>query len=106
MSVYVDGAVNGFGRMKMCHMLADTPQELMAMADRIGVQRKWFQNMASSPHFDIAQSKRALAVAAGAVELKSNKELADLCKRVRQTWPMVPGQGWLCSALSDATDHA
>ncbi len=103
MSVYVDGAANAFGRMKMCHMLADAPEELMAMADRIGVQRKWFQNMASSPHFDIAQSKRALAVAAGAIELKTNKELADLCKRIRQSWPMVPGKGWLSSMPQSGT---
>jgi hypothetical protein len=84
----------------MCHMLADTPEELLAMADRIGVQRRWFQNMASTPHFDIAQTKRALAVAAGAVELNERRELADLCKRIRATWPMVPGKGWL-----DSTPH-
>lgn len=66
MPVYVDEARNRFGRMLMCHMLADTPAELHAMADRIGVKRKWFQRDASTPHYDICQSKRALAVAAPA----------------------------------------
>jgi hypothetical protein len=102
MSVYVDGARNGYGRMKMCHMLADTPEELMAMADKIGVQRKWFQSFASTPHFDIAQSKRALAVAAGALEVTRTRELADLCRRIRKSWPMVPGDGWLPASQSDA----
>ncbi|MBZ9985709.1 DUF4031 domain-containing protein [Mesorhizobium sp. BH1-1-5] len=77
MSVYVDNMRAPFGKMVMCHMWADTRAELFAMADRIGVQRKWFQRPpgtglpgmdASWEHFDIAQSKRALAVAAGAIE--------------------------------------
>lgn len=41
MAVYVDPAQHPFGRMIMCHMWADTLDELLAMADRIGVQRKW-----------------------------------------------------------------
>ena len=51
-------------------MIADTAEELHAMADRIGVARRWFQDTskASFPHYDIAKSKRALAVAAGAIE--------------------------------------
>lgn len=70
MPVYVDNARNAYGRMKMCHMWADTREELFAMADRIGVARKWFQcpPKASWEHFDIAQSKRKLAVQFGAIE--------------------------------------
>lgn len=49
-----------FGRIAMCHMLSDSHEELMAMADMIGVQRKWLQH-AGTPieHFDICLSKRA-----------------------------------------------
>lgn len=66
MTVYVDNmhatTMGQFGRMKMSHMIADTDAELHAMADRIGVARKWFQG----DHYDIAMSKRALAIDAGA----------------------------------------
>lgn len=77
MSVYVDDMRAPFGNMVMCHMWADTREELFAMADRIGVARRWFQRPASAgvvgmnaswEHFDIAQSKRSLAVSFGAIE--------------------------------------
>lgn len=71
MSVYVDRGAITYGRMRMCHMIADSLDELHAMADRIGVARRWFQApgpRVSFPHYDIAQSKRALAIEAGAID--------------------------------------
>lgn len=65
MTVYVDSMRAKFGRLIMCHMIADTSDELHAMAERIGVARRWHQG----DHYDIALSKRAMAVAAGAVEI-------------------------------------
>ena len=70
--VYVDPARHPYGRMLMCHMMADTTEELLEMADRIGVDRKWLQKAGTIyEHFDIAKSKRELAVAAGAKEVSS-----------------------------------
>lgn len=71
--VYVDEAKHAYGRMLMCHMFSPDLDALHAMADRIEVARKWFQDprtmpKVSWPHYDIAKSKRALAVAAGAIE--------------------------------------
>lgn len=79
MTVYVDDMRASFGRMVMCHMLADSTDELLAMADRIGVQRKWLQKSGTThEHFDIALSKRALAVKAGAIEIDRQQLVAIL----------------------------
>ncbi len=70
MAVYVDTAKHPYRGMKMCHMWADSTEELLVMADRIGVHRKWMQKppKASWIHFDICKTKRALAVKFGAIE--------------------------------------
>ena len=61
MTVYVDDMRAPFGRMIMCHMIADSTAELLNMADRIGVARRWIQHRGTvREHFDIARSKRAL----------------------------------------------
>lgn len=80
MTVYVDDMhlhpLGRYGRMKMCHMIADTTAELLAMADKIGVARKWLQYPGTDrEHFDISMTKRKLAVQAGAVET-TMRELA------------------------------
>lgn len=67
MTVCVDSARLKYRHMLMCHMMADTHLELIEMAKSIGVQAKWFHR----DHFNICQSKRALAVRNGAVEVTS-----------------------------------
>lgn len=65
MTVYVDDMRAPFGRMIMCHMIADSDAELHAMAARIGIARRWFQR----DHYDVSEGKRALAVQFGAREI-------------------------------------
>lgn len=85
MTVYVDNMRASFGRMVMCHMVADTDEELHAMADRIGVARRWWQAPPKHhSHYDIALSKRALAVSYGAVEV-TLKQLACMTARRQVT---------------------
>lgn len=68
-----------FGRMKMSHMIADTDEELHAMATSIGVARCWYQG----DHYDIALSKRSLAVGYGAKEI-TIRELSKIVKERRK----------------------
>jgi hypothetical protein len=69
MTVYVDDVRHNFGNMVMCHCWADTEDELLAMMDRVGVQRRWIQRppKASWVHFDIALVKKDLVLKAGGV---------------------------------------
>jgi len=77
MTVYVDSEKAVYYNMRMSHMIADTPEELHAMAETIGVKRKWFQDH-RVPHYDICQNKRVKAIAAGAVVVATRKEFVTL----------------------------
>ncbi len=87
MSVYVDRARNGYGRLVMSHMIADSLDELHAMADSIGIARRWFQAAppASFPHYDIAQTKRALAITNGAIDC-DRRTFVEHVRRLRPTF--------------------
>lgn len=83
MPVYVDNPQHQFGRMKMCHMIADTKDELLTMVDTIGVKRKWIQKEGTPwEHFDISLAKRKLAVSAGAKEI-TTRELVGIIRARR-----------------------
>jgi|HubBroStandDraft_1064217.scaffolds.fasta_scaffold48116_5 hypothetical protein len=92
MSVYVDQPIHRFRQMLMCHMLADSPEELHEMADRIGMARKWYQYDASTPHYDLPREKRAAAIAAGAVEV-ARRDLVAVIRRIRTSIRACPDGG-------------
>lgn len=67
--VYVDNYRAKFGRMVMCHMIADSEEELHAMAAKIGVARRWYQG----DHYDVCLAMRAKAVVEGAKEITARQ---------------------------------
>lgn len=90
MPVYVDDGRRPLKNMIMCHMIADTTAELLAMADRIGVARRWIQRPGGpDEHFDIAQVSRAKAVAAGAIQI-TEREAVGIRKAKRDGVPVPP----------------
>lgn len=80
--VYVDDMEASYGRMKMCHMIADTDDELHAMAASIGLKREWFQGDASTPHYDLSISRKKDAIARGAM-LCDRHEFVAILRRLR-----------------------
>lgn len=81
MTVYVDNMRAPLGPHLMCHMLADSDPELHAMAARIGMERRRHQKPGAGSHYDISQSRRALAVALGAVEISWKQASAMVLRR-------------------------
>jgi len=81
MTVYVDDARKPFGRMLMCHMLADSPSELHAMAKSLGLDERWFHR----GHYNICQSYRKTALALGAVQITQRK-----AARMRKAQEIAP----------------
>jgi hypothetical protein len=71
MTVYIDDYNAPYRGMIMCHMLADTTDELLEMVDAIGIQRKWIQyeGVPHREHFDISKAKKVLAIRKGAIAI-------------------------------------
>jgi Protein of unknown function (DUF4031) len=96
MAVFVDDMylypMGRFGRMKMSHLIADTDEELHAMAATIGVARKWHQAPPRhDSHYDIAQSMREKAIAAGAIAI-TLRQCSAMTLRRRATGAL--GKPW------------
>ena len=86
MAIYVDALMDYFVTHKWrhgmaCHMIADSVAELKAFAVKIGMRVEWFQN-GSTPHFDLTESLREIAVANGAIEV-NRRELVAKIKELR-----------------------
>lgn len=77
MAVYVDEAWLRRGR-RWAHLMADTLDELHAMATRLGLPARAFQGHASGAHYDVPEAMRGQAIALGAVPLTRRDDRARL----------------------------
>ena len=70
MTVYVDDMRMrkrlGQRPAKWSHLFADSVEELHEFAERIGLKRIWFQDSPTEPHYDVTETRRLAAIAAGA----------------------------------------
>jgi hypothetical protein len=106
MSVYVGVSMWPFGRMMMCHMVADHEHELDEMAEKLGL-RRWKQEPkstmgpASPVHYDVCKSKRAEAISLGAIPLDDIDAEVEVLHRIVQDRdtseePYFPGFDTTC----------
>lgn len=80
MPVYVDEMQKEANQV-VCHMVADSTEELIEMATLINVNPdKIRRKGGTSEHFALGLVDRKLAVAAGAIE-KTNQEMIDYVTR-------------------------
>jgi len=89
MSVYVDSleATPPTSKEKWpwptyCHMVADTADELEAMARRLGLKLAWRQS-GTLLHYDLTASKRTLAIELGAISI-SPRLMAERVREARR----------------------
>jgi hypothetical protein len=66
MAVYVDSEGIRWRGREWSHLVADSLDELHAFADRLGLQRRWFQSKTLYPHYDVTSTVRVRALALGA----------------------------------------
>ena len=89
MPVYVDDMFRPYHGMSMCHMIADTSDELHEMANRIGLKAKWLQKAGTpSEHYDVCKQMRTRAIKLGAQEI-TTRELAYIIYQRRQEKRLV-----------------
>lgn len=82
MTVYVDDCRIPYRQLLLCHMLADDEVALHDVAARIGIKREYHEGPPDhTSHYNIAQTKRALAVKAGAVEITRRQAAAMVRRR-------------------------
>jgi hypothetical protein len=92
MTVYVDDmmrtATVGRLRARWSHMLADTHEELIAMARKIGLRPEWIQHEGTHrEHFDLTEQRRTRAIALGAEQISYPRGTGQILntKRERMT---------------------
>jgi hypothetical protein len=66
----------------MNHMIADSREELLSMARRIGVQMKWIQHEGEwNEHFDVCDSMRMKAISCGAIPVTTRELFMKIAER-------------------------
>jgi hypothetical protein len=91
-AVYVGVPMWPYLNWTMCHMVADTEEELDEMAKKIGLRLAWKQGneerkkgtVGALVHYDIAESKRRLAISNGAIALDTLEEEVDVLERLAE----------------------
>ena len=111
MTVYVDDMhlypIGNYRGMKMSHMIADSDEELHEMAQKIGIDKKWWQKPPKhQSHYDIAMAKREQAIALGGIPI-TMRQCSAMCRRRRVTGSLgLPDDAieWMRNQLNVSTD--
>lgn len=93
MSVYVDDAVTLWRGQRWAHLMADTLDELHAMAARLGMPRRAFQDKRSGAHYDLTEELREDALRFGAIAIsrhRDREQVRAIIRIARSQWSGAP----------------
>ena len=83
--IYIDKAFIPYRGMKMCHMLADSSNELLSFSEQIGLKKTWLQYKNTyKEHFDISEPYRKIAIEKGAIVVE-RRQIALILKTKKVT---------------------
>ncbi len=74
MVVYVDDPVTLWRGQRWAHLMADTLEELHAMAAKLGIPLRAFQDRPSGAHYDLTGALREQALELGAVAISRHHD--------------------------------
>lgn len=74
MTVYVDDAVHLWKGRRWAHLMADTLDELHAMAAQLDIPRRAFQDKTSGAHYDVPADLRERAIELGAQAISRHRD--------------------------------
>lgn len=89
MAVYVDDAVTLWRGRRWAHLMADTLPELHAMAARLGLPPRAFQDRRSGAHYDVTAELRLQAIALGATPISRHRDrelVRAVIRHARTQW--------------------
>lgn len=83
MAVYIDNARIRNGSGRVCHMYADTLDELHTMAYHVGLGPVHFQKNTARPHYVVPTRWRQIAILNGAKPLNSRSAVLAVLAKLR-----------------------
>ncbi len=81
--VYVDDTQERYRGKVLCYMVADTEAEMHAMAQLIGVRRRWCRTDLYGPLYRICRAMKARAIRNGAKEV-TQREFVQIVRRSKR----------------------
>lgn len=85
MATYVDNSNNPRGRHRVCHLFADTTEELIQIGKKLGLNERWVSMRGTHLEcFDLWRSKRTKAIKHGAISI-TRERVAEIIeeKKIR-----------------------
>lgn len=93
MAVYVDDPVTLWRGQRWAHLMADTLDELHAMATQLGIPLRAFQDRPSGAHYDVSANAREQALRLGAVAISRHHDREQVRAVIRNARAQATRRG-------------